>query len=270
MDYITIVILGIVQGITEFLPISSDGHLVIVAELLKLWRPQQAQGLSSVAVIVALHIGTLMSILVVMRRQVLDLCKRRQLIVAVVLATIPLVIIGKPLKDLFEQWEKQAIFPLLAGIGLCITSVLMSLCRRYETGSRTLQEVTSRDAILIGVFQAFAPLPGVSRSGSTIFAGLTRGLSREAAAQFSFLIAIPAILGAVVLHARDMLKLTSTGGEDLSVLGVGVLVSFLVGLVALKWLLKIVAKGQLKWFAWYCLIVGVSVIIWQTVVLSSK
>jgi undecaprenyl-diphosphatase len=266
MDYLSIIILGIVQGITEFLPISSDGHLVLVGEILRRWRGLRPDQLNAIPVIVALHIGTLMSILLVLRQRVFDLLKNPKLMAAVVVATIPVVVIGKPLKDALESLEQTIYFPLLAGIGLCITAVIMFLCGKVESGSAPLEQFGERprgwwDALVVGMLQCIAPLPGVSRSGSTIFAGLWRGYSREAAAQFSFLIAIPAIAGAVVLHLPDMAK--ADLGTPIPVLIAGIVVSFVVGVLALNWLLKIVTSNRLHYFAWYCLVVGIVVIGWQ-------
>ena len=266
MDYLSIIILGIVQGITEFLPISSDGHLVIVSEILRRWRGLSEEQLASIPVIVALHIGTLLSIVVVFRRELIDLVRRPRLLAPVVVATLPLVVIGKPLSDALESIEHASWFPMLAGAGLCFTALLMFLSRYFDGGQKTVEDFGVRprgwiDALIVGLLQCIAPLPGVSRSGSTIFAAMTRGYTRVDAARFSFLIAVPAIGGAVTLHLRSILK--GDLGTPLPVLATGVVVSFLVGLAALEWLLRIVARGRLHWFAWYCLIVGIGVIVWQ-------
>ena len=272
MDYLTIIILGIVQGITEFLPISSDGHLVLVGEGLRRWRGVSSEQMSAVPVIVALHIGTLFSILVVLRKRVWSLVQDPKLFAAVVVATVPLVVIGKPLKDQLEALEHSPYMPLMAGIGLCITAVMMFLAGRLQASARPLPEFGERprgwiDALVVGLMQCIAPLPGVSRSGSTILGGLWRGYSREAAAQFSFLIALPAIAGADVLHLPDLAR--KDLGTPVPVLVVGVVVSFVVGVLALNWLLRLVTRSSFRGFAWYCLTVGIAVCIWQAGELSS-
>lgn len=266
MDYVTIIILGIVQGITEFLPISSDGHLVLVGEGLRRWRGISPEAMNAVPVIVALHIGTFFSILLVLRRRVWQLASDPRLVASVVVATVPLVLIGKPLKDQLEALEHSRYLSLVAGLGLCFTGGMMFLAARIQAGQRELPQFGDRprgwlDALCVGLMQCIAPLPGVSRSGSTILGGLMRGYSREASAQFSFLIALPAIAGAVVLHLPDLAK--KDLGTPTPVLIVGVVVSFAVGVVALNWLLRLMTRGSLRGFAWYCLVLGLAVTIWQ-------
>jgi len=273
MDYVTIIILGIVQGITEFLPISSDGHLVLVGEGLRRWRGVSAEQMSAVPVIVALHIGTLFSILVVLRQRVWSLIRDPKLLLAVVVATVPLVLIGKPLKDQLEALEHSPYMPLMAGLGLCITAAMMFVAGRILASDRLLPQYGERprgwiDALCVGLMQCISPLPGVSRSGSTILGGLLRGYSREAAAQFSFLIALPAIAGAVVLHLPDLAR--KDLGTPIPVLVVGVAVSFVVGVFALNWLLRFVTRSSLRGFAWYCLVVGLAVCVWQFGELRSR
>ena len=266
MDYVTIIILGIVQGITEFLPISSDGHLVLVGEVLRRWRGLSADEMNAVPVIVALHIGTLFSILLVLRHRVWQLAGDPKLVTSVVVATVPLVVIGKPLKDQLEALEHSRYLALVAGLGLCVTAAMMFVAGRIQAGKLELPQFGDRprgwrDALCVGLMQCLAPVPGVSRSGSTILAGLLQGYSREAAAQFSFLIALPAIAGAVVLHLPDLVR--KEMGTPIPVLLVGVLVSFVVGVIALNWLLRLVTRSTLLGFSLYCLILGLGVTIWQ-------
>lgn len=257
MDALKIVLLGILQGITEFLPVSSDGHLVITEELLG-GIPESA------ALNIALHIGTLGSILFVYRRRIQQLLHQPRIIWMIVLATLPLVIVGVPLKFLFKMLEESSLNALAAGFGLLVTSGLMFRSQRIAMGELTLDQITPQMAILIGSLQAVAAAPGISRSGCTIFMGLMLGLSRTAAADFSFLIAIPAILGATVLYSKDILFSGETG-TDPGLLAVGALVSFVVGLFALSWLLRIVVSGSLDKFAWYCLVLGIVCITWQSI-----
>lgn len=255
MDAWKIVLLGVLQGIAEFLPISSSGHLVIAEELL-------GEKLESAALNIALHLGTLGSILVIYHERIRKLLSQPRIMLMIVLATLPLVFVGVPLKLLFDWLNEKSLTPLVASVGLLVTSAYMFSSQRLKAGDLTLEQITPRIAILIGVFQAVAATPGISRSGSTIFAALLVGLSRSPAADFSFLIAIPAILGASVLYAKDIYE-SGTAGVSGQMLGLGAIVSFVVGVICLRWLLKIVVKGSLNLFAWYCLALGTICVIWQ-------
>lgn len=249
MGYWEIILLGIIQGISEFLPISSSGHLVIFEALLG----HKAENLE---LNVALHFGTLLSILVVYRHDIIPALRQPRLVLAVILATLPVVFTGLLLKDLFET---ASAHPLAAGIGLLITAALLFLTPRIDMGQRELSAIRLRDAWVIGLFQAVAPLPGVSRSGSTIVGALLMGMRRDAAANFSFYIAVPALLGATVLMLKDLLKQDSAGTPLGAVLA-GAAVAFVVGVLALKMLLRVVAARRLIWFAWYVLAVGIATI----------
>ena len=182
----------------------------------------------------------------------------------IILATLPLVVVGVPLKLLFHLLEKQSLNALVAGFGLLITSAFMFRSQQIAAGELTLEQITPRMAVLIGILQAIAAAPGISRSGSTIFAALLLGMSRSAAADFSFLIAIPAILGATVLYSKDIWESGETG-ISASMMGLGAVVSFVVGVVCLRWLLRVVVAGNFNRFAWYCLGLGLVCIVWQSI-----
>ncbi|MBT4867675.1 MAG: undecaprenyl-diphosphate phosphatase [Planctomycetaceae bacterium] len=256
-EYINAIILGALQGVAEFLPISSSGHLVIFGKLLGQTENFQMT--------VALHVGTLFSILVVYRNELKILLTKRPLCQAIVLATVPLVAIGlclsmsKPIKSMLDALFSNV---LLAGCGLLVTAVVLVVGQRLERNRRTLDEITTWHAIIVGLFQAMALVPGVSRSGSTIAGGLVGGLRREAATTFSFFIAIPAIAGGGVLAAKEIWE-GNGGGSSVGVLLVGASVSFVVGLFALRWLIRLVSQQRLHWFAWYCAVVGTATILWQ-------
>lgn len=258
MDYLTVILLGILQGIAEFLPISSSGHLVIAGELLQGLGHSPAN-LASIELNVALHVGTLLSIVFVYRRHFRDVLRQPRLMWSIIVATLPLIPMG-----LFLKHEIDRLFetPLVAGCMLCVTAALMAAARRVERGARTLEDVRPRDALLIGLFQAAAVLPGLSRSGSTIFGGLLSGVRRDAAADFSFYVAVPAIAGAAVLHAKDLWE-QGAGDVAPGPLLAGAVTAFVVGVCALKALLRLVTRQKLHWFAWYCGIVGVATIVWQ-------
>jgi len=245
MSYWEFVLLGIVQGISEFLPISSDGHLVLVEALL-------GHKTDNLELNVALHFGTLISILYVYRHQIIPVLKQPRLVLAIIVATIPVVIIGLGFKDLFERASEQ---PLIAGFGLLYTAMLLFMTPKFDSGQRELANIRLRDALVVGLLQTLAPLPGVSRSGSTIVGALMMGVKRDAAANFSFYIAVPALLGATVLKLKDVIEQGGTSTPLLPTM-TGAVVAMVVGIVALKSLLRIVAARKLYWFAWYVLGVG--------------
>lgn len=252
MSYLEIILLGIVQGVAEFLPISSSGHLTILQDLMD-------RRLEAVEVNIVLHLGTLLSIVVIFWRDLRRLPSQPRLCGAIVVATLPLIPVGLFLKPAIEATFENA---LCAGVCLGITALMLLLIPRAESGDRSLEAVTWRDALIVGLFQAAAPLPGISRSGSTIFGGVLCGLARDAAARFSFLIALPAIAGASVLYARELLsgpQHSTTSGPLL----VGAMVSFVVGVVSLRWLLRLVNRRRLWPFAVYCAAVGGATVLWK-------
>lgn len=252
MTYWQTILLGFVQGVAEFLPISSSGHLVIMESVL-------GGELENLEMNVALHFGTLLSILVVYRNDLLPILRQPRLMAAIVVATLPVVFTGLFLKGLFEE---AASSPLYAGVGLCITSGLLFLTPKIDDGTRELTDIRLRDALVIGLFQSVAPWPGISRSGSTIVGALLMGVRREAAANFSFFIAIPALSGATILVLKDLvLKGAGSGSTPLPAILAGTLVAFVVGVVALRTLLRIIAARRLIWFAWYCAAVAVLTIV---------
>lgn len=262
-----VIVLGVVQGIAEFLPISSSGHLVIVNELLT-GGVSQPEG--DLAMNIALHLGTLGSILVVFRRDLKAVLFDWKMILAVIVATLPIVIVGLTLKDLVESAFET---PAVAAGGLLVTSFLLWLCEWLEpageahaidethAGSESEYSPSFKQAISIGLFQALAVVPGISRSGSTIAGGVMVGLPREMAAKFSFLIAIPAILGATLLHTVDAIKSPDPFPFDTTLL-IGAMVAFAVGVFALEALLRIVRKKKLRWFSVYCLCASLATFTW--------
>jgi undecaprenyl-diphosphatase len=258
-DYLEAVLLGIVQGVAEFLPISSSGHLVIAGELVQRCTGRKVDPESSLQLNVALHLGTLFSILAVYRRDLLRVLRDPRLCALIVLATIPVAIAGLLLKDAIQQ---HLFNPLAAGVCLFLTAGLLALAERAAGGETTVRDLSPKQAALIGLFQAVAILPGVSRSGSTIAGGMLTGVEPEDAARFSFLIAIPAIGGAVVLTSRSMLD-GSGGANPLPVLLAGAVVAFLVGWASLRGLIGLIRRRQLRWFAWYCAVVGAATVVWQ-------
>jgi undecaprenyl-diphosphatase len=245
-------VLGIVQGATEFLPISSSGHLVLVPFIAGWPEP-------SVAFIVAVHLGTLLSVFWVFRDRILELVRAlfgrgstedRRFVGLLAIGTIPAAVAGAIFANRIEStFERPVIVSfLLAGTAW----ILFSTETAFEESKKTPHEedrVTPVDAGVIGVAQAVAILPGISRSGSTIAAGMLRGLTREAAARFSFLLALPIILGATIVKIPDM---TSTGSGGAIV--IGIITSTIVGTLSIRALLAFVTRRGFRPFAVYCLL----------------
>ncbi len=246
------IILGIVQGFTEFLPISSSGHLVLMQELLNLNLPGNQLE-------VVMHAGTLFSILFVFWKDLvtltMSLTEKKSLtyVTYVVVGTIPAVIVGLGFKS---QIESMFDSTLVVGINLLFTGVLLLATRFIQIKDR---EISIKSSVSIGLAQALAILPGISRSGSTISLALIMGIKPSEAARFSFLLAIPALMGAGLLTALDGFQ--ASGQTSLMPLILGFTTSFATGWVALKWLLTMLKKGQFYWFGAYCFIIGTLTII---------
>lgn len=250
MSLFEMVILAIVQGIAEFLPISSSGHLVLVGR----WLGYNSE---SATVEIILHGGTLGSILVVYWRRILRLLVQdRRVIPLLIVGTVPAVLVGLPIKLFAESWLKD---PLLAGCLLLVTAALLLGLKRLRPGTVEYADLRWWQAVAIGCFQAVAILPGISRSGATIFGGRLFGLRGDEAVTFSFLLAIPALSGATVLALRDLMK-PATDQPTIGVLVTGALISFVLGIFALRWLMVWARKDRLHWFAAWCAPLGLLVI----------
>lgn len=258
MDYLAILILGIVQGVTEFLPISSSGHLVVVEALYESVTTRSLQ--DPLELNIVLHGGTLLSIVVVYWNRIWRLLgEDRRMIGLVFVGTIPAVVVGLTMKLYFKHALES---PLLTGCMLPITGLILLVAARRPPGDVAYLAISYRQALAIGLVQSFAILPGISRSGSTISAALLLGVRPEAAATFSFLLAIPALAGACVLEAVSMANSGSSSVPP-GQLAVGALLSFVVGVLALVWLLNWLGRGRLHYFAYWCIPVGLAIIAWQ-------
>lgn len=248
------IVLAIVQGIAEFLPISSSGHLVILGAMMN-----AAQSESPTLEII-LHAGTLGSILVIFWRRILDLLTSdRRVIPLLIVGTIPAVVIGLTIKSQFGWILKN---PMLAGAMLIVTGLMLIILGKLPKRHGVYRDLSYVGAFTVGCFQAFAILPGISRSGSTILGGRLMGLKTDDAVTFSFLLAIPAISGATVLAIKDLIDQSSQGiALDYPVpeLCVGAIVSFGVGIFALKWLIGWSRQERLHWFAAWCIPAGILV-----------
>ena len=257
MIFLEVILLAIAQGITEFLPVSSSGHLVVLAALFERFGVEMDEKLT---VNIVLHLGTLLAILVFYRRRIYNLVSEdRRVIGLLAVGTIPAVIVGLTL----QKYAKDLLVnPLLAGPMFLVTAAMLIWTRNHQGGEMQCRELSYWRAVVIGIFQAFAILPGVSRSGSTIVAGLVCGLKREEAATFSFLLAIPVIGGAGLLDLKDLLA-DSPKSVSLWLLALGAAVSFVVGLAALAWLVDWIRHGRLHWFAWWLIPLGLAVTAWR-------
>lgn len=260
MLLLEIILLAIVQGVGEFLPISSSGHIVVLATLFE--QLGQAFHGEKLTLNIVLHLGTLLAILVFYRQRIITLLTReRRVIGLVIVGTIPAVVIGLWIKKFYGDAFESA---LLAGFMFPITGIGLLWTARAKPGEVTCLDLRYDEALLIGFAQAFAVLPGISRSGATIVAGLARGMRRDEAAAFSFLLAIPAIAGGGVLHLLELLTADAPPSQiSLGFLLLGAAVSFAVGLASLAWLIRWLEKGRLYLFAWWVLILGPIVIVWQ-------
>jgi undecaprenyl-diphosphatase len=252
-----ILLLAVVQGFTEFLPVSSSGHLVVLSGLIASGDPRE---LDVADLNVVLHIGTLFSIVVFYWQRIWRLLgEDRRVIRLLIVGTIPAVVFGLAIKLTFEELIENA---LLAGLMLPITGLMLLWAARHMQGKREYAELTDGQAFVIGLSQSAAILPGLSRSGTTICAGLKLGLSPQSAATFSFLLAIPAIAGAGLLTTISLA--TKTGIQTpWQHLVLGGVVSFVVGLFALHWLIRWLERGRLQLFAWWCIPLGICVTLWQ-------
>ena len=234
-------ILGLVQGLTEFLPVSSTAHLILFP-----WFFNWSGEVDTLTFDIALHGGTLLALLVCFRKDWMDLILRKhKLLGLLILASIPAGIAGFLLNDFAEQHLRS---PLLISIMLIVFGLVMLVSEKVFR-HRDMEKINWADAVTIGVAQAFAIFPGVSRSGITISAGLFRGLERDAAARFSFLLSTPIIAGAGVLHLKDAFLHHET--HNLQLFGVGFVSSFITGYIALRFLMKFLKKHPLNLFVYY-------------------
>ena len=251
MTIIEAITLGIIQGLTEFLPISSSGHLVLSQVILGIQIPGNDFE-------VLLHIGTLCSILVVFNNDIKNILftlsskETQKLILMIFVGTIPAVIIGLGFKDLIEKLFDDII---VVGFALVFTGITLIGSFYSKSGNK---KNTIFKACLIGVAQAIAIIPGISRSGITISFALLLGLDTRQAAKFSFLLAIPVISGAGILMATDLRDGFSI---DIYAAASGLITSFLVGMVALKWLLSWLEGGKFHYFGIYCFLIGIFIVI---------
>lgn len=274
MTYIQAAILGLIQGLAEFLPISSSGHLALL---------QHFFGVNADNVViftVLLHVGTLISVFFMYWHDILELIIElgltikdiftgkglrlderpvRKLGVMIITATIPTAIIGFAFNDFFEGLYSNILF---IGIGFLITGTFLFIAERIGSNKTDIERMNFRNAIFVGVMQGVAIYPGISRSGSTLMAGLTAGLKREFAVRFAFLISIPSIMGSALLEGKDAVE----AGIDTAFAGpilLGMAVAAVSGVLAIKLMIKVVSDKKLKYFSYYVWALGTGVIIYS-------
>ena len=274
MTYFEATILGLVQGLAEFLPISSSGHLALLQSWFKIDENKV------LLFTVLLHVGTLISVFIVYWKDIWelivelvltirDLCTGkglrmeerpvRKLGVMIIVATIPTAIIGFAFGDFFDSLY-TSVLPI--GIGLIITGFLLVFAEKINTGNRGIKQMNCRNAIFIGVVQGIAICPGISRSGSTLFGSLVCNLDRKFAVKFVFLISIPSILGSAILETPAAIEAGVTASQLGPVIW-GMAVAAISGLVAIKGMIKIVSDKKLSWFSYYVWALGLAVVIYS-------
>lgn len=255
METIRAIILGIIQGLTEFLPVSSSGHL----ELGKYFLGDSSQAEESLLMTITLHVATALSTVWVFRKDILDIVKgllalrwndETRFALQVVISMIPAALVGLFFEDQIETLFNGNI--LLVGFNLIITGLLLFLADRSTVNDRP---VKNWQALVVGISQAIAILPGISRSGATIATSVLLHIDRKKAARFSFLMVLPLIFGKMVVDLAD--GSYSASPTPIASLIAGFLAAFLVGLFACRWMIRIVQSSKLSYFAYYCFAVGI-------------
>lgn len=268
MDILQAIIIGIVQGLTEFLPVSSSAHLVFAQNILGVE--------SSLAFDIFLHLGTLIAVLWFFRHDIIKMLKSwwlsigdilqgrfkqgfyddpyKRLAWYVILATIPVGIVGVLFEDSIDALFAGALY--VPAFFLFVTGTILYLSQRMASGNIDLHNISKKEALFMGLGQACAILPGLSRSGTTIAAGLTIGLDKEFAAKFSFILSIPAIFGAFVFKLKDI---GSAMDANFLPIFLGFIAAIIAGYLAIKWMLDLIQNKSLDIFAYYCWVVGIVV-----------
>lgn len=271
------ILLGLVQGLTEFLPVSSSGHLVAFQQIFNI---QEA----SMAFDVVLHLGTLVAVFAYYWHDILSMIIEffiwigelvgirkakpdrrndgyRVMMFMIIIATIPTAIIGFAFNDLFEKMFSSI---RMIGFTLLITGILLWISNKMVKGRKQAKDISAADAVSIGLLQGLAITPGISRSGTTIFAGMLRGFDTELATKFSFLLSIPAILGAALLEGRKVIKL-GQGLTDVFPTLVGFTVAAVSGYFAIRFLVNLINRKKLHYFSYYCWGAGLFIILYSLV-----
>ncbi|MGE5630254.1 MAG: undecaprenyl-diphosphatase UppP [Caulobacteraceae bacterium] len=254
MSVLQAIILGIIQGLTEFLPVSSSGHLVLFQKIFGITEP-------TLVFDTMVHVGTLAAVLAVFWGDIVSILKKpfQRLTWLLVVGTIPTALIGILFKDYIEEVFKSGS---TLGFEFLITGAVLLFAEKLNRGRKGVKETSFADAAFIGVMQGIAIMPAISRSGLTISGSLLRNLDREFAAKFSFLLSIPAILGAAVFQAKDILDAGASGIGSTAVIA-GTIAAAVAGYASVKIMLELLKKGSMKYFSYYVFLIGALVIIDQ-------
>ncbi len=257
-----IIILGIIQGLTEFLPVSSSGHL----EIAKFILDDDSVGEQSLMTTVVLHFATALSTMVVFRKDIMEIISKifakadssLPFVLKIMVSMIPAAIVGIVFEDLIDSLFNGNL--ILVASMLIVTGLLLFIADRAKN---TIKDVGYKEALIIGISQAIAILPGISRSGATISTAVMLGIDRSKAARFSFLMVVPLIFGKM---AKDLMD-GEFGSSQINLveLGVGFTAAFFTGLVACTWMIKLVKNSQLKYFSFYCFIVAILVFVFVAI-----
>jgi len=291
MTLLKAIIMGIIQGVAEFLPISSSGHLAIFKHILKINTD------TGLLFDVLLHFGTLVAIFIVFWKDIIELIIEgfsivgvffenvirwfgnlflgvkvtykpvittpyRRFVMLIIVSTIPTGIIGILLKDVIEFSSTTLLIP---GLFLILTGILLTIADRVKTGKKDEKDATYKEAGIIGIAQGIATMPGLSRSGTTITACLLCGFEKSFAVKYSFIMSIPAVLGAVVLELKDISSV-SVGSTEMIYYLIGTVIAGFVGYISIKTMLVIVRGKKFKYFAYYCYIIGLIAVIGNFIV----
>lgn len=282
LQWLEALILGLIQGLTEFLPVSSDGHLALGQALFDHLRGEHRSGSDKLLLDIILHLGTLIAVLIYYSQWFRPIFLKNaeqhvnspgmpddlvpqtrpeflRVSLLAVVATLPTGIVGLALKKAFEQAHDSLY---AAAVGFWITAAILWLCQKLPGGGKGRAQTTFTDAFLIGLAQSLAPLPGVSRSGMTIAAALGRGLSPAWAAVFSLWISLPAIGGALVMEGKDLMESPDVNTSLLKMGAAGAVVAGVVGYFAILWLVRVVKARRLEIFSIYLTGLGLFVLIW--------
>lgn len=282
MQILQSIIMGIVQGLSEFLPISSSAHLVITSNVYKVMKGIELTQESSQEIFldIMLHLGTLIAVLIYFRKDILEIIKafidavkskdfsssNARMALYILLGTIITVVIAFPLHDIAE---KLVYSPMIVGLLLIITGILLFFSEAFSKRVQDKSaEIDLKTSIFIAIAQGFAALPGFSRSGLTIATGLLNKKDRVTAAKYSFLLSIPIILGASMLYPLIKIDISEFSGYNWSAIIIGTIVSAIVGYLCVKYFLKFVGKYSLAFFGYYCIIVGVSAFVFFSIIAS--
>jgi len=242
VSLIQAIILGIIQGITEWFPISSSGHLALIQHLFNLQVP--------IIYDILLHLGTALVILIKFRKDILNiiLLKERKLLLYLIIGSIATALVGFTFRDLFKSFFYNLT---IIGIAFLVTGILLTLTKNQATNKK----LNYKSSFIIGLAQGFALIPGISRSGSTIGIGLLKNINKEQLIKYSFILSLPAVIGATIFEINNVNLI------NLTPIIIGTLVSLIVGYISLTYIIKIIRKGNFHNFSYYCFIIGIITLI---------